>query len=181
MGGALDKRRPALQVLTKLLQKNSASVHASLVNPELREYLTSERFIHENIMQQAETLLARYRELWKKGAKRQNLFFTWPAVEVQDDDGTGIEGVCAMYLPEARAEWAQAMRQMVVRTKAYALFLLEVREREVKAILESNHGTRTWTIPILLRGDVHVLGPAEKQDDHENVGLLWQKKNPARA
>ncbi len=133
-------------------------------------------------MQQAETLLARYRARWKAGElKRQDLFFTWPADAVLDDEGTSIEGVCGMVLPPERREQLPAMRQMVVRTKAYALFLLEVREREVKAILESSHGTRTWTIPILLHGDVHVLGVATTQDDHENVGLLWQKKRLATA
>lgn len=153
------------------------------MNPELREYLTSERFIHENIIQQAEKILARYRDHWKRGnlRKGQGLFFTWPAEAVKDDEQRDIEGTCAMYLPELRSAWIDAMRHMVVRTKAYALFLLEPREDEVKAILESHHGTRTWTIPILLHGDVHVLGAAEKQDDHENIGLLWQKKNPARA
>lgn len=152
------------------------------MKPELRAYLTSERFIHENIMQQAEQLLVRFRELWKTNrAAKRGFFFTWPADTVAADDGTSIEGVCGTHLPEERGDWARVMREMVLRTKAYALLLLETREGEVKAILESHHGTRTWTIPIVLHGDVHVLGPANKQDDHESVGLLWQKKSLAKA
>jgi hypothetical protein len=153
------------------------------MKPELRAYLTSERFIHENIIAQAEKILARYRVHWKNGAIRQGqgLFFTWPAVTVQDDRGRDIEGTCAMYLPEERAKQPKAMRDMVIRTSAYALFLIEQRGREIKAILESTHGTRTWTIPLELHGDVHVLGQATQRDDYENVGLLWDKKKSATA
>ncbi len=147
---------------------------------DLHEYISSEWLIHDILVRKTQRMVDKFRQLWSKGQRvRKACFFTWPAESIKDDNGKDLVEICIAALPDDPAEWAKDMKEMVVRTKAYALVLMEPEAKCVKFIFESQHGTRTWVIPIQRRGDVDVLGPETYEDNVQSVGLLWRKNRPS--
>lgn len=145
---------------------------------DTRDYITSERFIHDDLLQKAERAVNKLHEIWKKEGKIDASLLTWPSEPILDDNGQKMEGVCCLTLPDTSAEKIKAIRAMVRRTKAYALLLIETVDTNVQALLETPHGTRCWTLPIYRSGDTKILGEATVTDNREHVGLLW---SPHRA
>lgn len=140
------------------------------------KYYTSERFIWDNIKQAAEGGIPSIYDSWKKSGRIDPFIISWPSERVLDDNNLPIEDACLLDLPRNQSKWAQTIGGFVMRTKAYALLLTEQKEREVSVILESHHGTRSWSIPILSSGDVRVLGEARTADDKDSLGILWRKR-----
>lgn len=138
-----------------------------------RAYIASEQFILDGLIKQAEAAVKTIYATWKRKRVIAPTLFTWPADTIQADNGELLEGICTLDLPEKEVDRAQAMKMMVERTKAYALLLIEQRKGEVRAVLESSHGARCWTIPLVQHGEVVVLGRAAVRDDEGHVGLLW--------
>lgn len=97
----------------------------------------------------------------------------WPSDDVRTDDGKEHSGVIYAKLPEDENEQRLFLQNAVGRCSAYAVFVVTRQSKEIVAILESPHGTRTWTLSISRHGDVLVLGKAQKQDDARSLGLLW--------
>jgi hypothetical protein len=155
------------------LQDGSASVHTEILMS--LDYYVSERFIHDDLVQRAQATVELLYSLWKKrNGKIDPLLLTWPAEPVKDDSGQMLDGVCGMELPTSPGEKNEAIRKLVQRTKAYALFLADRTEDHIKCILETPHGTRSWTIPIRKSGNDEVLGEARVADDKECLGLIWR-------
>jgi len=144
------------------------------------DYYKSERFIHDELCRRSEQGVASIQQIWKEQGKIGPFFLAWPAEIVKAHDGTPIEDICRLELPEVKEEWSKLFQQAVELTKAYAILLCEQKEDGVKVILESPHGTRCWTLPIERHGDVYVLGKVNIKDDVESVGLLW-RPNRGRA
>jgi len=142
------------------------------------DYIVSERFIHDDLLQRAQAAVNHVYEIWKNEGKIDPSLLTWPAEPIPGDDGKKIDGVCCLSLPAQEPERPSAIRKMVERTKAYALLLVEQLEEEVRVILETPLGTRCWHLPIHRSGDVNILGGSTFTDNQENVGLLW---SPRRA
>jgi hypothetical protein len=138
-----------------------------------RDYIVSERFIHDGLLRQAESVVKAVYENWRRDRKIAPVAFTWPAETIRTDRGEPHEGVVVLDLPEAVGMRMEALRQLVARTKAYALLLVEQHPKKVVVILESRHGARCWTIPLESHGDVVILGRAEAHNDAVHVGLLW--------
>ena len=138
-----------------------------------REYIASERFIHDGLLKQAEAAVHVVYEIWKKERAIAPTLFTWPAERIRTDNGEPHEGICLLELPEAYEKRSVAMLAMVERTKAYALLLIEQRHADVQVIFETRHGARCWSIPLVAHGDVVILERAHVQDDVGHVGLLW--------
>lgn len=138
-----------------------------------REYY-SERFIHDELCRRSEKGVSSLRERWKTNGRVEPFFLAWPAEIVKAHDGSLINDVCKLELPEVKEKWADLFRQAVELTKAYAILLCEQKEDGVKVILESPHGTRCWTLPVERHGDVYVLGKTSIKDNVESVGLLWR-------
>ena len=138
-----------------------------------REYYTSERFIWDNLKTKASRGIPSLYEAWKAGGKIQPFLIAWPSEPVLDDAGVPTEKEFLLELPDNRSSWSKAMRAFSSRTKSYALLLTEQMEKELRVTLESHHGTRSWSIPILQSGDVRMLGEPTVRDNIHKIGILW--------
>lgn len=146
-----------------------------------KDYITSERFIHDGLIEEVALMIVpEVRKRWRANkGKIATMIFTWPSEEVLADDGHPIKGTCCLEVPDTMTV-AEATRLMVHRTNAYALVLVEDRGDKVQVIFESPHGTKSWTSPIVRKGDVRALGTSTEKIDTDSIGLLWNK-NKARA
>lgn len=144
------------------------------------EYYRSEKFIWDNLKVGAAGALVSLYNTWRTERRIRPFAISWPGETILDDSGLPLRGSCLLELPEDKAKWPETIKRFVLRTKAYALLLTEQNKREVLVILESRHGTRSWSIPIQVSGDIRALGTAVIKDDHHKIGILWKpRKNPA--
>lgn len=102
--------------------------------------------------------------------------FTWTTGKVEASDGWTVEGVVGWEVPAGTplAEQLEGLRDMVARTKAYGLLLIERRDRGIYALFETHHGAKAWMMPFKPHGDVTLLGPTEVRENADCVGLLWR-------
>jgi hypothetical protein len=171
----LNARRPAEELSVEGLQRTCGSVHSASVDPAARAYITSERFIQDSLVEQTKKLIEELRQVWRrKPASVKAMFFTWPGEVIRDDLGRAIDSTCGTALPEDRKDWSKIMQRMAIRTKAYAALLVDPGEKALRVLLESQHGTHTWMIPIERRGDITALGASQEETDHDSIGLLWK-------
>lgn len=139
-------------------------------------YYTSERFIHDDLVRLAEAGLKGVYQRWGKEQRIDPFVVTWPAEPVPDDSGQLVSDLCVLELPEDREKWNPLMLEAIRRTKAYGVLLVEQRKEDIRAILETRHGSRCWTVPIVRNGDVFTLKKPEVTSDRESLGFLWQRK-----
>ncbi len=132
-------------------------------------------FIHRNLERKAETFIDTVRAVWKKERKIAPYMVTWPGEELKADDGKIITHAvyCAIPPEFDASRRMRALQQLVERTKAYGLALVEQREHSIYILFETHQGARGWRIPLSWHGDVQVPGQTESSD--ECVGLLWRK------
>lgn len=149
---------------------NAALVVTDMNNPE---YYKSERFIWDNLRVQAASGVPGIYKTWKLMGRVEPFLMAWPSEPVLDDVGIPIEGTCLLDLPKNTSSWSATIRSFAKKTKAYALLLTEQLESEVRVILESHHGTRSWSVPILVSGDIRTLGAPVVKDDTHRIGILW--------
>lgn len=143
-----------------------------------KDYYTSERFIWDDLVDSAERAIESLYAHWKKKGRIEDFMITWPSEGIKAEDGSMTKGPCALMLSTQDARLRQEMILKTVEiTKAYALLLVEQLPTEVQAILESRHGAKCWTIPIVRSGDARILGPHAISDDRKHVGLLWSPTN----
>ncbi len=142
------------------------------------EYITSERFIHDDLMARAHAMVEKLPGMWGRDGHIFPMLFTWPSEAVATSGGRH-EGICVLELEGTpRAEWSALLRKAVAATKAYGLLLVEQQEREVVVIFETHHGSRAWRLPVKRHGDRCVLEKPRVSTDVESVGILW---SPQRA
>lgn len=141
------------------------------------EYYRSERFIWDNLKTQAGSALTSLYDTWKVERRIRPFIISWPGETILDDAGLPLQGSCLQELPDDRSKWPEMMRKFKARTKAYALLLTEQHASEVLVILESRHGTRSWSIPIVVSGDLRALGTAVIKDNVHKIGLLWRARS----
>lgn len=139
-------------------------------------YYTSERFIHDGLVEQVTAGIQGIYRHWREERNVDPFVVTWPSEPVADDKGLSITDACVLSLPENKDKWQEMILNAVKRTKAYGVLLVERRENDVRAIFETKHGSRCWTMPIVRSGDIDVLKKPEITIDRENLGLLWQNK-----
>lgn len=143
------------------------------------EYYRSERFIWDNLKLQAGGGLVGLYKSWKSEGKVRPFAIAWPGETILDDTGLPMQGSCVLDLPDVKTKWPETLRRLILRTRAYALLLAEQKGKEVLVILESRHGTRSWSIPILVSGDIRTLGTAVVKDNVHKIGLLWRPRSAA--
>jgi hypothetical protein len=144
-----------------------------------REYYKSERFIWDDLRVKVALGIPGIYKAWKIKGSIEPFVTAWPGEVILDDNNIPLEGECVLDLPSNKSSWSSTILSFVKRTKAYALLLTEQLEGEVRVILESHHGTRSWSLPIHVSGDVRVLGTAVVKDDTHRIGILWGTRRSA--
>jgi len=140
-----------------------------------KEYITSERFIWDELLAKAAFAAGEVRKKWQKKRKIPTMVLSWPTVTIKDDKGKSISKIVSLEVP-AEVPLTRALRDLAVRTKAYALLVCTASKDELRVVLESHHGVRCWTTPISKHGDVSVLGETKVVDDQGGYDLLWKKR-----
>lgn len=140
---------------------------------DVRDYLASERFIFDELVGKAASINAKMKARWRNGLPITPHSITWPSIPIRTDEGVFITQQVISALPEDQDEQRALLLAMVKRTKAYALVLIEKRAQALQVLFESGKGTRLWTTPIQLHGDVYVLGDTHVQENTDGLGLLW--------
>lgn len=136
----------------------------------------NERRIFDDLVRWADGSIKAIYDIWKRKRSIDAFFLSWPAVPVKTHDGGMLDDICRLELPQDKGEWPGLFRDAVRLTKPFAILLCEQREQDVRLIIESEYGTRSWTLPIQRRGDIVILGKADVKTDVENIGLLWSSK-----
>jgi hypothetical protein len=173
--GPTNHGSPGLKGPHELLQLDLIAAHSPEVN--LRDYFSSERFIHDDLLLVAERIVEKLRGIVRANGSSAAYALTWPAEVVRGDDGASIDQLCVALLEEIPQEKRrEAIIGMVQKTKAYALLFVEQREQALVVQFESPHGARSWRLPIERRGDTWALGPAEIRTDADCVGVIWMSK-----
>lgn len=175
-GGPLDDREPPGQAAPQLLQKNNLAVHTFFYMTLLAD-IKAERFIHKELLKRALEVVEKVKSNWNKGEKVVALIIAWPAEHINTDAGTSIDGPCIGVLapvPEAKRRAAIAM--FTERTKAYALLLIEPREKEVRMFFESPQGAQEWSLPLERHGDVWVATRPVDKGEGRTKDLFQTKR-----
>jgi hypothetical protein len=172
MRQTLDKGNLSDHVNPKLLQKLQPSVHDIFVN---KEYITSEQFIWDDLLARAKFANKQVQQTWKKRRKIPVMVLAWPAVTIHDDNDKPINSIVSLEVPEG-IPLQKALKDLIVRTKAYAILVCDSTNEELRVVLESHHGVRSWITSIRHHGDVRVLEDTRVQDGVGGFGLLWRKE-----
>ncbi len=137
-----------------------------------REYIASGLFIHDDLVTRCAAVVGGLPDMWNRDQKISPVLLCWPEVPVKGSDGSSIDDVCVLDLTDIQEEERpDVIRQMSRRTKAYGLFFVEQKAGAVHASFETQHGSRTWTLPIRRHGDVLVL----EEPVVVTVGVLWTR------
>lgn len=136
------------------------------------EYITSERFIHDDLVRASQHVVDEVCRLWENGHRFIAHAMAWPTRAVHAEDGSAIGGAIVMEIQKAKDQDA-ALRALVAKTGAYGLLLVEMKETGISARFETAHGACAWTVPIRRHGDRLMLGDQSMTKDAEYIGLLW--------
>lgn len=130
--------------------------------------------LHDELVRRSEVLLHEIHNLWD-GEQFQDVLFTWAGMEIKDDKGLPINDLVGCDLPKDGGHHSITLK-MAIRTEACGILRIR-RESEdvVKAIMETVHGSKSWTFPLDLRGDRRVLGSPTVKEDEDSIGVLWKK------
>jgi hypothetical protein len=130
---------------------------------------------HEELLDVVESIVNELLEQWEREQKLEPFALTWPSEPVESDDGKLIWGATICQLKNVpKSAWNAALQQMVEKTKALSMFLVERRDDHIRAIFESHEGARAWLIPLHRHGDLLALGETTVHDDKECIGILWR-------
>lgn len=140
---------------------------------DLREYIASEKFIHDDLLKNVEGGLPSITTSWRSFGRIAPFMLSWPEDDVVGDDGS-VLNVVLCELPEEPAKRASEIVGFITRTQPYALMICEQLENEVCIIFESRHGTKSWVYPIEKHGPDRVLGQARVEVDKKSLGILWR-------
>lgn len=138
-----------------------------------RDYIISERFIWDDLLARAKFASKEVKKKWKKKRSIPTMVLAWPAETIKDDKGEPLSGIISLEVPK-EVPLMTALMDMTVRTKPYALLVCSVTNEELRVVIESHHGVRSWTTPIKRHGDVRVLGETRMEDGVGGYGILWR-------
>jgi hypothetical protein len=138
-----------------------------------KEYITSERFIHDELLRRATDAVNKIFDLWKSDGQILPSILMWPADTVKTTEGEDHTGMIFGQLPDDAAQRPAYLREITERWKPYALLIVEQKGSTITALFESHHGTRAWHMSIERHGDARVLSDPVITDDTECANLLW--------
>ena len=143
------------------------------MTPKAREYIVSERFIHDALANRAHQAVERAYALWRRDGFLTPTVLFWPSDTVLTVTGEGHEGVVVSNLPDVEARpkfFAEALR----RLNPYGVLTVEITpQRKVEGTFETHHGTRHWERALRSRSEISILGPEVTTDNHHYLGVLW--------
>jgi hypothetical protein len=144
--------------------------------PSQLEFITSERFIHQDLAERAAAIAEQAREVWKKTQRIEPYAVTWPSTALKTDDGGVVDQavICQLPLEYTDAQRTDVLHKMVEKTKAYGLVLVEQRGNQLRVLFETHHGARAWLMRLERHGDVVVCGAPEIREDADCLGILWR-------
>lgn len=179
ISGAADRLTPRVESVHKWKKYSRGWVHlaycTSMLTKLERDYISSERFIHDGIIHQIEVMVEEFRNLWVQKRGRINSFaITWVSEPIETPTGV-INDKVTFELPLDRPRWKALLVELVEKSKAYGVLLVDVREDSVRAIAETPHGSRCWYMTPVSRGDYKALSRPSPLDNVEELGLLWSK------
>lgn len=137
-------------------------------------FTPTDQVIHDELQRRCGSMVARIRREWKTTDPLEAVAMTWVSEEVVDDQGHPINDTVFLELPLDKTKWHDALEQLVKRTRAFALLVIDRQADEVKATLESRLGTRTWRLKKERHGDLDVLSRPIVHNNVESMGLLWR-------
>lgn len=135
-------------------------------------YITSERFIHDDLVVEAAMGLCSLYETWATQSRIDPFILVWPSEPIEYH-GHKTAAAVPFDLPERREQWSSEVRTLAQKYRAYGLLLVEQLSTEVLVIFESSHGTKSWRLPIKDHGDVKTLGGPTELTDTDSIGILW--------
>ncbi len=139
-------------------------------------YTTVEQFVHDHLIQEVESGLHIITDWWRKERRVPPFLILWPEATVRCDDGAKVKDKFFFDLPEDSSSWKDLIQRAAKKTRACALFLATQREKEVRAIFESNQGTKSWHFHISHHGPDAILEQPTEQTNECFVGLLWKPR-----
>jgi len=139
-----------------------------------KDTMPKRSMLHKELVRRSERMLAHVNNLWD-GTAFQDVLFTWAGEVVKDDKGNPVNDIVGCDLPDDRARHNDIALKMAMRTSACGLLRIRREDECIKAIMETPHGSRSWTFPLHLRGDRRVVGSPVVREDEDYVGILWRK------
>jgi len=132
----------------------------------------SDQAINEELLRVCDLLVDQLRRTTHTGVELA-FAMTWVGSEVTDDRGVPINDRVFLQLPNNREAWDDLLSQLVSKTQAFALLLIDRHVEGLKVLYESPMGTRTWRLKKERHGDLEVLSRPVVTDNVETTGLLW--------
>ena len=128
-----------------------------------------ERFIHDQLVEEAKAGIDSLYENWKNKQTLNPFIVMWPVREIIWH-GMPTKNAVAFDVPKGEAI-KPYMEKMAKKVRAYAVLLWKEEAQALKGVLESKHGSVTWTIPILKHGNIRVLDTLEEHTDVDRLGI----------
>ena len=144
----------------------------SFTQPQVPDF--SDPAIHERLLLGCTDLIDSMRYTWCESSPEENVAMTWTGTEIQDDHGHPINDRVLLVMPDNRDEWDSVLAQLIERTEAFALLLIQRNSERLQVLFESPYGTRLWRLKKERHGDTSVLGRPAVFDNVETTGLLWK-------
>lgn len=132
------------------------------------EYSTA---FHAGLLKEAAKLVEKMKQIWSDEGLVEAYAFSWPAPQTRSDDGTLVQDLVMMAVPKEGE--LIALRRFVERTRARGLLLIREEGSTIIALFETQHGARSWIVPIERRGDYWALSTPVVEDNRRSVGILW--------
>lgn len=125
-------------------------------------------------MQEAKILVKQIYETWKVRRTVHPGVLLWPSKTLTIEEAR--INLASHDLPEDATNHRKLLTEAVDFVHAYAFFYFRREGSEIKAILESPHGTASWVIPIVRSADVEILKAASMKTDKDFMAILWTPK-----
>lgn len=136
--------------------------------------LEHEKLIHDELARRCEGAVRLARDNWREHGAIHPTLLIWPEHDVRASDGEDISGILFVTLSADPQKQQIEIREAANEAGAYGLLLTTQEDGRVRFVFETEHGTRTWTYPIVPHGDVQVLGQLQVADNTEAIGIRWQ-------
>ncbi len=134
-------------------------------------YITSERWIHDSVLKEAELGLDVVTSAWRQQNDVGHFLIVWPEDEVLATDGSKINRAVSFDLSDDAEKNVRVFREALQVAKPYALLVVEEQDKKIRAVFETRHGTKSWVWPI---HNNLAVGQASTKVDVNYVGLLWR-------